>query len=157
MYLSVYIYIYIYIYVLFVFTSCILPIDQGLPCVTCWCRSVAGRCWGSLPSQARELASEAAEWQDLLERKATTRALPGSPEADNSLLRWRLGLFKDALTLGFSYWACICMGAPLDELVCLPLTGGRRGEQHWEHFVHQSCDRFVGPCISSSGYRNSGL
>jgi hypothetical protein len=30
--------------------------------VTCWCRGVAGQSQGSLPSQARELAREAAEW-----------------------------------------------------------------------------------------------
>jgi hypothetical protein len=30
--------------------------------VTCWCRGVAGQSQESLPSQARELAREAAEW-----------------------------------------------------------------------------------------------
>jgi hypothetical protein len=68
-----------------------------------------------------------------------------SLEASNSLLRWRLELFKDSRLEyqlgGFFLLAMYLHGGPLR-------WAGLFASYWGEHFVYQFCGRFVGPCIS---------
>jgi hypothetical protein len=131
-------------------------------CVVGWCR-------GFLPLQAKELAPETRltyKVRFIREKgKAAAGAVQWSAETSGSPLRWRLGLFMDALTLGWSknlvssfHWSWICAFrlSLMSWSVC-PFWRGR--EQPWEHPISPKADLWgrvspsqgAGPIVLSMG------